>query len=808
MKKKKISTLAIIVVLIIVIIFFRKYSHFNTIVPKLETSEETISKSIDITSNDQVSIATVGTKELIIDPQTTNVTLYDGDTKLLETLPGLNSNEKSSLVRSPIVVDYKTTSTSATSSMNAYDESINKGTYQIDLVEDGAIVTYSLGQAVTIDDQVPQAIEKKRYEAIEKKISDAQKVTLSSYYSYSKEKDAYIRPPKIKPSKMSEIYSILYDDGDYTTEDLEKDNKILNSSSSAIVEPISFVIPVKYALDPDGNFKVSIDLDKVTYSGVHQFTQIRVLPGLLAAKDGYFLVPDGSGAIIDLKTSKTVNRYNKEYSPVLEDVLGEYKNIVSEDLSLPVFANSNILGIITNGSAASSLNVDLSSSSKLIYPTINMQYGMFYELNTTGNGVNLASKETNGQFEVTYYANEKEQSYYDYAQVVSEYYANKYSLERIDNQFTTNLEVIGAYNFTNYLLGIPYDDINSLTTLEQVNTMLEQLDSQTNYNISYYGWAKAGLNANGLDTKLNKSVKKGLENDEVISNLSYAVNLVTLDQDYLGQFNKNTDVVYGIQGKANKMYPILNSSFEEDKLKTTKYLISPSKLTSVIEQFSKQFDLSSNITITDLGMSAYGDYLQNKEVTPILAETIIMNNLNSLNEQFNVTINSPILERGFTSDNIIGLSSESSNHDIFDYDVPFTQLVYYRLIPTANEPINLSNDGNITNNVLKAMETKSNLDFVVSFEDSSSLKTTDFDKYYAISFDYWSTVINDAINEYNQFIAKIENGTITNHQIVAENIVKITYDNGLVAYFNYNDIEVEIDGIKLKPNNYVVKKGA
>lgn len=804
MKKVKIIIVVIGLLLVIGFVAHTKVSKFKTEKIVLDAQDLQLQPAIE--GDEVVEVAKIGSRTMKIDPQTTNISLYENGQKLGETLPGFTTNSDSSILKTPLVVNYKLTNTSASTSLSGYEESIVKKNFVIEPFENGVRVTYTVGEEVVPIDKLPQAVKKKRYEDILSKVSESDQSLLNSFYNYSSEKDAYIRPPEIKPSKVSTLYDIFYTGGGYTEEDLAEDNKILDNSKVNESLPVSFIIPVDFSLDENGDFKVRVDLSAIEFSGVEQLTSIDLLPGMMESPQGYFLVPDGSGAIIDTKTTKTANKYSKEFAPISQDVLGQYDDITSEKLSLPVFANEKILGIIENGASAANLNVDMSGKTNLIYPTINYQYSVFYELNTSGKGVNLTSKETDGTFDMIYKLKSDEQTYFDYAKTVQTYYQNKFNLTSQEFEPKTNLEVLGAYNFTNYLMGVPYDDLDKLSTVEDIKTMLSALEGSDEFNVIYYGWAKNGLNSNFLDTKLNKICSDG-DDINSIPNLSLAVNMITLNQKYMGQFNPNTDVENGIEGSVNKMYPILNSSFEENKLKTPYYYLSPRKLKDVTSQFISKFDSGESIMVSDLASIGYADYKKNNEVLPLEAEQIAMESLAMLGDSFELGMKAPILEYGFLADNIIDLPTSSSNSDLFDYDIPFIQLVYNGLIPTSNTAVNLSDDGNVEANILHTFETKSNLDFVLSMDDTSKLKDTAFNKYYAVEFDYWRDIINEANQKYDKFLAEIDNGSIKNHQIIEENVSKVTYNNGKKAYFNYNPYQVTVDNVTIEANSYIVKGG-
>ncbi len=799
MKNIKQITILVIVVLLVIFIFNSQYSSFDAIeldttLPEVVSSKTIIGDEVDDDA-ESITISEVGNRKLVLDPTTTNITLLEGSKELLSTMA---TDSDSSILLSPIVVDYKQSSTSAFESFYAYDDSIEKGNYTIDIVDNGAIVTYSMGEEIVPIDKLPKAIEEKRFDDIISTVSDEDGQYLKSFYTYSSDRKAYIRPPEIKPQKVTRLYEILYDEAGYTTDDFNEDSKIMDSGATEENEPINVTIPVKFTLSESGDFSVSVVLDDVTSSGVKEVNSIAVLPGLLSSDDGYFLIPDGSGAIVDTTTHKVASRYEKEYSPIKRDVLVQEEDILSENLTLPVFANESILGVIEDGASSVSLNVDMTGNQNLIFPSINYQYDILYELNSTGAGVNLSSPATSGVVEFLYITDGSEKTYFDHAKEVQDHYLDKFSLNYDSNiEPKINLELIGAFNYTDYFLGVPYNAIESLTTFEQAQMIEDELGLNT--NIIYHGWQKDALKSSPITTKSNGKMGTPSEN------YSYAINAVKVDEEFMDKFNLNKDFVYGIEGDVNSYYQIYNSTFEENHAENKMYYISPSKLSSTMDSFTKKFDYSDKLTINDLGSMGFGDYHSNHIISPIYSEDIINTILIDINENYELTLNAPILERGFSSDNIIGLPQNSSNNDVFDYDIPFVQLVYGGVIPNSNEPINLNDQGNIQASLLHSFETKSDLDFMLSYDDSTQLKNSDFNKFYAVNYSFFKDIIIQSNDAYETFLSDIDNADIANHEVIENGLTKVSYKNGKVAYFNYNNVTLKVDGISVEPFSYTIK---
>ena len=48
---------------------------------------------------------------------------------------------------------------------------------------------------------------------------------------------------------------------------------------------------------------------------------------------------------------------------------------------------------------------------------------------------------------------------------------------------------------------------------------------------------------------------------------------------------------------------------------------------------------------------------------------------------------------------------------------------------------------------------------------------------------------------------------MTNHEILSEDVRRVTYENGVVIYVNYSDNEQKADGFTIPANDYIVTGG-
>ncbi len=815
MKRKRIMLILDIILIVFIYIFIKNtFSRFDAQVPSYEPETYNYTKQIngnEVTDDEKpILITTSNKKSMYIDPLTTNVIIKNENGKTLaQTLPGLEQNSNQIEVKTPLIVNYKVDSFSKPTMMNGYDESILKGTYIIDIFAEGAKVTYMLGQSVISENAIPKYIDQDMYEnQIYPKLTTDEQKTLDIYYTYMETKQAYNRSKKINQRNVPLIYNSLYVKGGYTEEDLLASNEKYDVKEEKQKEQVGFTISIVYTLDSDGDLQVIVPLDEIKASGINQLISIDLLPGLLSTKNGNFLVPDGSGAIVDTSTPKTTKVYSKDFANINQEIVGNYDELVSEKLSLPLFANDKIIAFIDNGAEIASLNIQMLGENKLIYPSINIQYSSFYGFSdeVASAGINLSSPQVTGDLKITYKINERNQSFYDYVKITRNYYMDKFDL-KVDKQMQPNLYLyaLGVYDYTNYFAGIPYTDFNTLTTSEDLQKMADSLSQYQNLKIIYDGWNQEGFSSSLQATQANSQngdVRTFIENNP---NTSLAINLARIESTFSGGYNLKLNAAYNVYGEKVVNYPILNSSFKEDKTANPYYYLSPQYLISAVDNFISNFDLATSILIKDLASIGYASFNQNRLAMPLESEDIIEVAIDNLKASgLEVGMNNPILLRGFQADYIIGLPSTSSQDLIFDYSVPFVQLVYGQLINTSNTSINLSNDGSVRLELLHALETKSSIMFTVAKSGSSDLKNTKYNDMYSSDFEYWLDVINEACRQYNEFLQKIDNGSITDYQVVEAGVSIVTYDNQKQVAFNYNDVAVKVLGQNVSALSYKV----
>ena len=119
------------------------------------------------------------------------------------------------------------------------------------------------------------------------------------------------------------------------------------------------------------------------------------------------------------------------------------------------------------------------------------------------------------------------------------------------------------------------------------------------------------------------------------------------------------------------------------------------------------------------------------------------------------------------------------------------------------EAINMAGDYEYT--LLKTIENGANPYFVVAYENIPELKINGYSEYYAVEYGVWKETIVEEYKKLNEVLAPLQNQLIVGHDIIAERVVKVTYENGTEIYLNYNNFAVTADTLEIPAMSYHVK---
>lgn len=611
-----------------------------------------------------------------------------------------------------------------------------------------------------------------------------------------------------------------------------------------------FTIPVEYTLS-DNSLKVSCDTSKIKEDNISVddgkvITQIMLTPSFGAAPatdvngkkvNGYMIVPDGSGAVIEFNNGKS--SYASAYS---QKVYGrDYTTVpltaskTTEQAYMPVTAtvsgNKALVAVATSGDANVSVNAQVSGQNNQTY---NNSYFSFevrtsddYYLSGESDPLKVFQKGKIAQEEiaVTYYpiAKKDDVNYADCAKVYRNYLIeNKGLVSKVEeNQSNLYVDLYGGVVMQKSILGIPFDLKTSVTSFNQAKTILEKLQDNgvTDIIANYNDWTDKSI-AKKISTKAKPAGTLGgrgdfedlmsfaesngikiypaLDNMEMESSSwgywTFSSTATRVSNAYSRQIQYNpafggaTDTAPALLTPTvySKVFDEIITSYKEEELKNISFGGFSSKLVSdfSLKNFSNRQDTMNTIL--------EGYEKANENVGSVLADGA----------------NSYILPY---VDHITNVPVNSSGFNIVDYDIPFYQMVVHGYVPYSTQAINKSSNSEET--FLLALAYGSSLHYDMLYEQSSKLSDTAYSDLYYANYEGWIDTAAAESKAAKQVLGAVSNKVITNFEVDRQNnILKTTFgsEDGSAAesvvQVDLNKGTVSIDGVNVDVSQ-VIKEG-
>lgn len=592
---------------------------------------------------------------------------------------------------------------------------------------------------------------------------------------------------------------------------------------------IDTTVPVRYTLK-NGSLEATICLDKIKYGKEIKVSSIRLLPSFGAGNStdsGYLFVPDGSGAIINFNNQvETIEGYNgKVYGgDAAEEV--DSKECVEKAVRMPVFgikkSENAMISIITSGDSITTISADNGNSS-MGYNIVSAQADLHVPSKITLYENDWANKTTLMRlsstpvklenYTVRYIMLDGEKAnYVGMAEAYRNYLLNEKGMERNNSQPAFYLTLYGATDFQKVFFGIPYTTLKPLTTYSQaceITAALEK-DGIDNISLRLVGWNDNGILNLKLPKKLTPYSKLGgkSEFDELIDYCNSKNWNLSLDIDFQrfrksgNGYSKNSNSTKTTFGEPSPQYAFMRSVYIADSKYDPFWMLKPNKLEKSYSKLLKTLPQGiDNISLSVMGSSIYSDLSEKgvyRSETLEIYDKILKNSVSSSNKLSFDDANAYVFPY---ADYITNTPMTSSGYDLFDFDIPFYQIVLHGCVDMSagTLPYEL-NDRRI---ILKAAELGLNLSYQGMYEDSEILKYTRYNYLYSTEYTLWKDSAVKNYKELKPILEKVNGSLITEHYISENNITKTVFDNGVKVYVNYGETENVYDGVTVPALGFV-----
>lgn len=810
-----------------------------------------------------------GDLKFVMDPETTQFSLTNKSSGLVwysnpldvDDDPIALPSSKDSL-RSTLLLKYST-DIGTNTTLDNYKYSIENQVYDIEPGSDMVKVNYSIGK-VQKEYIVPQVVSEEEMDALKAEITSAKdaaedtKVKNELDSALKMMRDYYVKydinnlKPTDNKDELLEKYPILNEKPIYVLREETTDNvkgrfenafaiagyteeeyrkEIEEYGIESVNDKPVFNISVIYRLVGE-ELIVEVPMDEMEYRSNYPIIELTVLPYFGAggtAEEGYLLLPEGGGSIVNFNNGKTAQ--NLYYSNVYGwDMAQGRKELVHETRAYyGVFGiakgDSSFICMLEDGAAYAAINADISGKQHS-YNYVNASYTLLHR-----ERVDVGSRTNTDMF--MYEQSLPQESirqryrfvdsgnYVDMANSYHDYLGAKYGdafSKNEDSSVPVSVEIIGAVDKVKQILGVPVSKPLPVTSYQEAQAILEDISSEgvNNLSVKLSGWVNGGVRqkilkrtklVSGLGGKKNLKSLISYTNDNGIDLYLDGVTNYAYKSNILDGFFASADAASFANKKRVKLLPFDPVDYAPQNWMDSYYLLKPALVDRMIGNLSDAANTygAAGVSFSDIGFQLSADYRPKELVTRQAALNAQVEKVNEIRTSGQkVMINSGNDYMIGQADFIVNMDLAGSEYTIIDKLVPFYQIALHGYVNYAGEPLNLTK--NCEEEVLRSAEYGAGL--YVTFMDApiTELQNTYYTQYFGSNYDSWKNTFFEIYERYESSLGHTFNQRIVDHQIPEEGIAVTQYEDGTRVYVNYQYVDYTTgDGVLIPARDYVVK---
>jgi len=715
-------------------------------------------------------------------------------------------------------------------SIDSYTQSVALGQVDIKADSNSVTFTYNIGDVSDGLEVTPSIIGDKHFQKLLDKADSSQKKILERRYSYIDDYNSWSRRKLANPTAIEQLVKIFKDLG-YTSEDLARDNKE-NGVRDTGDSKLAFVVPLKFTLDGD-SVLAEIDLDKVEYPKNNPLITIEFLQYFGAAKagdKGYFLIPDGSGAIMPFDTVES-GAISYEASVYGEDRALRAKNTAAKqaDALMAVYgANYNdggFLAVIEDGEALADIFAYNSGATDIyskVYSRVNFLKTESVSLGNQKasdnfNYYNFQEKAYGGNYSVRYIFLDKDFSDYNGMAAAYRNYltvTDKLSVKEKENDAPFVLETIGGILSDKSFLGFQYKGITALTEYGDNIEMTEKLTGAgiKNINLRLTAFSGDGLQNTIPDKiKLIGALGGAKELKKMLKSAKQSKVSVYPDFEYLtfsansGLIMKNKYAIKSMDSKSAHIEVINSATLEknnqiEDNLYYLTALGHLEQINGSVVKFLNKYSFK-NLSIADMASNASSDFTPDAYYDRQSAANYCSSIVSDLSKDYGLMLNAANTKNAGFASLITDAPLWSSQYD-FAEGIPFYSMVYHGFVDYSGESINLASDSKTE--LLRSIESGALLKYTLVYRNRDAIKNSDYTNLYSSSFE---DNLEEAAENYkavNELYGKTLNENIAKHKKLADGVYYTEYSNGVYTVVNYSDKDFKSEYGTVSAKNFII----
>ncbi len=537
---------------------------------------------------------------------------------------------------------------------------------------------------------------------------------------------------------------------------------------------------------------------------------------------GYMFIPDGNGALIYLDDKD--GRYASGYSQMIygadagftesttETLLwGRYQTVnESEKVLAPVFGMAHTddglayLAIVEEGEKRASIEAQPNGvmvDYNRCYARFLLRRTYIQPLNNSNSGTmtSVEADRTHGNLKVRYILLSGEDAGYSgMAVAYRNYLLDNNLIQRRDNSYKTRVDFLGT-DREEFLISTR---AVVMTDVDQVREIFGELQSAgVNTLLSIYkGWQKGGMYQIPI-SKYKADGKIGGTGalTDLIQDSESAGYDVYLYNDALRANPAESNTTFNIVKKVNKRR--LEIQTRDYVYDTFNYLL-PNRSDYNLDKFVKSYTAKGvdNLAVAGITGNLFSYSYSGSYYDRLFTADAYESSIADISKQTSLILEKPFAYLWNYTEAMIDMPLGTSDFMYEDEEVPFFSIVLKGIVPMYSEYVNF--EANKQEFRLQMIESGVYPSFYVTYEDSADLIYTNSADLYSTKYSSYKDTIIEYDADFRQVAALTGDAMIVRHEKLAEGVNKVTYDNGVVFYINYNQDAVTVDGVTIEGLSY------
>lgn len=597
-------------------------------------------------------------------------------------------------------------------------------------------------------------------------------------------------------------------------------------------ESAEIMVPVEYELLSD-SVRISVDPTKIEEKE-NRVVSVSLAPFWTSAKndtsDSYLLVPSGSGTLIDVKTlSANGISWSGQVYGTDGAIEREIISTENKEIRLPVFGakDGDFASFAVIESGAESAFIDTNTgASQTGYSSVCARFQLrgytYHVAKFFGSSQNASMLYSvpmiTNRVSVRYYPlSGDDANYSGMAKLYRNYLDKEYGKTENADEKSLNVKFLGGKMITKSFLGIPYETLSPLTTLEETGKIVNELNDLigNDFQIQLVGYTDTGVDVGEIGGGFTINSKLG--NNSELKKLADSCKEYGIDTyiDYeMVKFRKSGSSFSVRNASVFNVGELRAVLYDYDVASKRKieesayYLLSPTKFVAAGEKLIKNTKKNplDGISLATLSNTSYSDYA-NKESAQYYSKSGMTD---KAIEIFKMVADSgkKLLSSdanfyaAVLSDAVTEVPICSSRDYSFSEDIPFYAMVMKGRVPLYCESINCLSDTEDT--FLHAIEGGMGIGYTVTERWNNALiNSQNIRLHNCVYSDIKDSIIEDTAR-ISDFLKKVDGSVIKSHRILSSDVRETVFENGTAVYVNYGDVAVATPNGVVEAHNYLV----